>query len=100
MPQLDGLAFAALATPIVAGGGLGGAVTHQPLDGGQIRTGIEKVPAKGPSQVVRREGCDPGLLAAPVNRSVETAVREGAVNDPSSPVHAANERARRIPTMP
>ncbi|MCG5531548.1 hypothetical protein LRD18_11905 [Halorhodospira halochloris] len=99
MPQPDGMAFAALATPIVAGGGLGAAVTHQPLDGGQIRTGIEQITAEGSSEVMRREGRDLGLLPAPVDRSVETAVREGAVNDPASPIYSADRRSRLVAPM-
>jgi len=43
VPQLDGLALAALATVVIFGRGLGAAMPYQALDGGQIRTGIEQI---------------------------------------------------------
>ncbi len=59
------LALGGLTSPVVAGGGGRFGVAGQFLHREDIDTGLEQGGDKGAAQIVRREGCRPGLLLAP-----------------------------------
>ncbi len=59
-----GALFGAGVAAVVAGGGVGVAMAHDFLDGGQILPGVEHVTGEGAAKVVGGEATDTGLGGA------------------------------------